>query len=379
MGSFIPGEAYKYIYIILTFILVVVRSSAKTGGLIRPENPKDGYLKAVLLGLFFIVFFGLRPTEGRAMADTSGYASVYHMQENLPVHIDWENGREILWNFICDSMASVGLPVGAWFSVVAAIYVMFNIWGIKRIFPYHIYTVFLFYVAFFLFYSGGINGIRNADAYSVVFFALSLCYEPKFKNYLLMGILCLLAYQIHSSVIITIVSFLASFFLVRRTNIAVLIWGMAIIVALGTGSLLAQYASTFTDDGRAAKYLEYANDTEMMRTGFSHTGFRWDFLIFSALPIAEGWYVTVKRGIKDRFYQLLLNTYILANAVWIIFIYAAFSNRFAMLSWCIYPYVLCYPLLKFSLWPNSVQRQRTALALWTMLIFSLYMNVIQKI
>lgn len=379
MDSFIPGGAYKYIYIILTFILVVARSSAGAQGLLKTESRADGYSKAILLGLFFIVFFGTRPTFGLAMADTSGYANVYRMQMNMPVQIDWENGREILWNFICDYMASVGFPVWVWFLVVAAIYVMFNIWGIKRIFPHHIYTVFLFYVAFFLFYSGGINGIRNADAYSVVFFALSLYTEPKFKNYLLMGVLCFGAYQIHSSVIITIVAFLVSLFFIKRTTHAVLIWGMAILVALASGSSLAQYASTFTDDGRAAKYLEYANDAEMMRTGFSYSGFRWDFLIFSALPIVLGWYVTVKRGVKDRFYQLLLNTYILANAVWVIFIYAAFSNRFAMLSWCIYPYVLCYPLLKFNLWSNSVQRQRTATALWIMLVFSLYMNVIQKI
>lgn len=377
-SSIIPGEAYKYIYAIITFVLLVAKSLfAASDGIIKPEDKKTTYNKALILGVFFIIFFGTRPNYGLAMADTSGYAAVYQIQQTYheSIHIDWENGKEVIWNMICDFMASAGFPVWAWFTVVAAIYIMFNLWGIKRIFPNHVYVVFLFYVAFFLFYTGGINGIRNADAYSIVFFALSLCTEPKVRNYVLVGALFFIAYQIHSSVIITIVAFIASRFFIKRTNLALLIWVGAIVITLVAGSSLAQFASTLTDDGRAAKYLEYANDTQMMREGFSHTGFRWDFLLFSALPIALGWYVTIKRRINNQFYQCLLNTYILANAIWIIFIYAAFSNRFAMLSWCIYPYVLCYPLMKFNLWTPRKQNQRTVLVLGCMFCFTLYMLV----
>lgn len=378
MESIIPGEAYKYIYAIIVFVLISIKSiSPAQDGIIKPENKKTTYNKAFILGLFFIIFFGTRPNYGLAMADTGGYADVYLAQQiyHEPIHIDWRNGKEIIWNLVCDFMASVGFPVWAWFTVVATIYIMFNLWGIKRIFPNHVYIVFLFYITFFLFYSGGINGIRNADAYSIIFFALSLYTQPKIKNYILIGILFFIAYQIHSSVIITITAFIASLFFIKRTNLALLIWIGAIIISLVAGSSLAQFASTLTDDGRAAKYLEYANDAQMMKEGFSHTGFRWDFLLFSAFPIALGWYVTVKRGIKDLFYQCLLNTYILANAIWIIFIYAAFSNRFAMLSWCIYPYVLCYPLMKFNLWTPRKQNQRTVLVLGCMFCFTLYMLV----
>lgn len=375
-NSIIPGEAYKYIYMLITLILIFVRSVSVTdGGILKPENRKSTYNKAFVLGLFYIIFFGTRPNYGLAMADTSGYASVYKIQQmyHEPPHVDWENGKEVIWNWICDSMAYADIPVWIWFTVVAAIYIMFNLWGIKRIFPNHVYVVFLFYVVFFLFYSGGINGIRNADAYSIVFFAISLCTVPKVRNYIWIGILFFIAYQIHSSVIITITAFVVSRFFIKRTNIALLVWVGAIIITLVAGSSLAQFASTLTEDNRAAKYLQYAEDTQMMRAAFSHIGFRWDFLIFSALPIAMGWYVTVKRKIDDSFYQCLLNTYILANAIWIIFIYAAFSNRFAMLSWCIYPYVLCYPLIKFNLWPPKVQAQRAALFLGGMFCFTLYM------
>ncbi len=373
MGGLIPQEAYRFVYCLCIFVLVFFKTSG--GCVLGPEPVKQSYNKALILGIFFIIFFGTRPTSGLWMADTSGYASVYNLTKNgiISSNIDWSEPHEIIWNIICSNMALAGFPVWAWFTVVAAIYILANIVGIKLILPEHAYLVFLFYTAFFLFYSGGINGIRNADAYSLVFLAMTLYYSPSFKKYIMMALLCLVACQIHTSVIITIYSFIISIFFIKKTNHAILIWIGAIVMSLVAGNYLAGFATGMIDDVRAAKYLQYGQNADMM-AGFSHTGFRWDFLFFSALPIALGWYATVKRSITDKFYQVLLNTYIIANAVWIVFMYAAFSNRFAMLSWCIYPYVLCYPLLKFKLWNTSTQNQYMCMFLWIMLLFSGYMN-----
>jgi len=375
MGEIIPQEAYRFVYFFISLVLVFVKTDKER--ILSPEPVMQSYNKALILGIFFIIFFGTRPTSGLWMADTGGYAYVYnHTQSGIiSPNIDWSAPHEIIWNVIYNNMALTGFPVWAWFTVVAAIYIIANIAGIKRIFPEHTYLVFLLYTAFFLFYSGGINGIRNADAYSLVFFAMSLYYSPSFKKYLMMALLCLVAYQIHTSVIVTILSFIISIFLVKKTNLAIAIWFGSIVMSLVAGNYLADYAAGLIDDGRAAKYLRYGQDADMMATAFSHSGFRWDFLLFSILPIALGWYASVKRGIHDRFYQVLLNTYIIANAVWIVFMYAAFSNRFAMLSWCIYPYVLCYPLLKFKLWNTYKQNQYMCAFLWIMLLFSGYMNV----
>lgn len=85
------------------------------------------------------------------------------------------------------------------------------------------------------------------------------------------------------------------------------------------------------------------------------------FLLYSSMPILLGFYILQKRKITDRIYVILLNTYILANAFWIIVINASFSNRFAYLSWFLYPIVLVYPLLKLSIWKD--QSRKTALIL----------------
>ena len=68
------------------------------------------------------------------------------------------------------------------------------------------------------------------------------------------------------------------------------------------------------------------------------------------MPIVLGYYVVIKRGIQDRTYTILLNTYTLANAFWVMVIRANYSNRFAYLSWFMYPIVLAYPLLRLDVW-----------------------------
>lgn len=187
-----------------------------------------------------------------------------------------------------------------------------------------------------------------------------------------MALAIFVGYLFHSSVMILVVGVIGAITLVKTTKKALIVWFAAIIISLIFGNALADYISQFaTNDDRAQRYLQYAQDSELME-GFSHIGFRWDFLLFSALPIGIGYYVTVVRGIKDRFYQFMLNSYILANALWVIFIYAAFNNRYATLSWCLYPYLLYYPFAKFRLDNVCKQNKCAVILLWMMLGFSAY-------
>jgi len=48
---------------------------------------------------------------------------------------------------------------------------------------------------------------------------------------------------------------------------------------------------------------------------------------------------------QDPFYARLVNTYLFANALWVLLIHASFSNRFAYLSWFMMPWVLAYPFV----------------------------------
>ena len=51
------------------------------------------------------------------------------------------------------------------------------------------------------------------------------------------------------------------------------------------------------------------------------------------------------RARNDAFYRRLLCTYLATNAFWLLAMYAAFSNRFAYLSWFMMPWLIVYPFI----------------------------------
>ena len=69
-------------------------------------------------------------------------------------------------------------------------------------------------------------------------------------------------------------------------------------------------------------------------------GFRWDFLLYGSVPILEGIYFVFKRKYNNQFYCILLSTYILTNAFWVLINEVPFSDRFAYLSWFMMPLLL---------------------------------------
>lgn len=361
-----PVHLYHTIYLCICCVLVLLainKAPLRDDGILAREYDNSGYVKACVIALFFLLFFGLRPTENDPMlymADTGGYAAHYNSLKRHEINpFYWmydHNGNlvlngEFIFSWIRSEMASLGFSVHLWLLVVASIYIIPKIILIKKWFSGYSYLAVLFVITSFSFYSGGINGIRNADASSIFLLGMSylITRGTNLRNVIIGIILCCSSYYFHHSVVILAIALVASLFLVRNTNIAIIIWLFSIFLSLVFGNALAFYGSSLFEDDRASDYLLAGQNSAVMG-GFSHTGFRWDFLLFSAMPILLGWYVTVKRAIVDRTYQLMLNTYIIANAVWIVFIYAAFCNRFAALSWSMYSYVLLYPLVRYNLW-----------------------------
>lgn len=99
--------------------------------------------------------------------------------------------------------------------------------------------------------------------------------------------------------------------------------------------------------------MDYGQELSTVDNISTKIGFRWDFLIFSAVPIIWGWWIIKKKGLNDKAYNIIFNTYVLANSFWVLVIRAAFSNRFAALSWFLYFLVLIYPLLKHNIYPKQ--------------------------
>lgn len=56
-----------------------------------------------------------------------------------------------------------------------------------------------------------------------------------------------------------------------------------------------------------------------------------------------GYYVKFKYQLEDKLYDTMLNIYLTCNGIWMLCMYAQFTNRIAYLSWFIYPILLVYP------------------------------------
>lgn len=351
--------------IVLTQVLNINGRDAYS--IIHKQLFHDDNRKAFVLSLTLVLFFGFRNPYDHGFADTVGYAARYIAIATGGKSSVWytlsSESSEVIWNSILIFCSLNKLGIYTWFTIIAAIYILGTYYAVRKIFPNNIFLGCTFAFLNFGFYSGAVNGMRNADALSVFLVAMSyiIVRDKNLRNLIITILLLIIAYLIHHSIILPAIALLASIYVVKKTNTAICFWLLSIIISLTAGSVVSAFFENLGFDDRLTSYISGGTDESRMAQLFSHVGFRWDFLLFSAVPIIWGWYVTNKLMCKDRVYMIILNTYILANSVWVMVIRAAFSNRFAMLSWFLYFLVIAYPLLKFELFKNQGGRIGSAL------------------
>jgi hypothetical protein len=167
---------------------------------------------------------------------------------------------------------------------------------------------------------------------------------------------------------------LMGYILANKLNVKVkyffYLWIILIPLSLASGGFWEQL---FADFGSGNDRLTYLTD-EVEKERFSGSGFRFDFLIFSALPVAFGYYYVYKKKIFDKVYITILSIYLFSNSFWILVIRANFSNRFAYLSWFLMGIVIIYPLLKIHFLKK--QHKKIGFILLAYFAFTFFMNVI---
>ena len=148
-------------------------------------------------------------------------------------------------------------------------------------------------------------------------------------------------------------------YFVSKPKYMYIVWAIAILISLTIGGYIDNVLSLMSYDQRLAYNIQN-NDADGVV--LEHR-FRWDFLLYSSMPIILGWYTIFKRKVYNKTYLILLGTYIYANSFWVLAIRAIFSNRIAYLSWFIYPIVLVYPLLNFPVF----KKQHSKKTAWILL------------
>ena len=317
------------------------------------------------LSLIFIFWLGGRPASGLYFGDSANYAMSYSAATSGgAVNVDWHS--EWVWGLITFLCKSLGLDVHGFFTVVEAGYILSVLWAVKRFMPTNPMLGMMFVFTSLMFFTFGTNGLRNGLACHMILLGISFFFDNK---YVAGALFCMLAFGTHRSTMLPIASMLVGRFVLKDVRLAVYLWLSSIFTSLTAGDAVTNFFASLGFDDRMAAY-----NTTMYAPSFSHTGFRWDFLLYSSAPIVMAWYVCVKKKIKDDWYRTLCITYCLCNAFWVMVNRAAFSNRFAYLSWFMYPIIIAYPLINLPVWDD--QDRKTAMILASYCGFTVFMQVV---
>lgn len=329
----------------------------------QQESPAFAWIIAILVALWI----GLRPTSGYYFGDMRTYSNMYQAFSDAPFNFNLS--EEWMWDNISVFCHQLGFGTEGYFATVCLLYTLSAFAALRILVPKKPFVSLTLLFSSLMFLTFATNGIRNGLACHLTILAFVLYLK---SQRVAAASIAFLAYGIHHSVGVPIAGFVASLFIYKRPQIALGIWVLSIAASLTIGSSLTGFIEQFSVDERLQNYANAETGGEGMT--FSSYGFRWDFLLYSAMPILLGYYSIVKRRITDNWYSVLFSTYCLANAFWVIFIRAAFSNRFAYLSWFLYPVMIAYPLFLFRLWPD--QDKKVGLILMAYAGFTAFMNFV---
>lgn len=318
-----------------TFALVLLTC------LMTPDRRSSIYTQGKQWSLFLLIFavicIAFFPVEVY-FADRYRYIQAYHQFQDSAIFP--ESGSDILFT-IYQWLCSLFLPAEGWLLLTALIYVGNHYLLSRKLGGHYEFPLFLMFCTGFLFYSYGINTLRAGLAAS--FLLLAIVHREKLA---LFTTCLLIAINIHFSMALpALCTVIARYY--DKPKLYIGIWGLSVILSAAMGSTFEAWFANLIPDSRSDYLMTNEGDTHYK------VGFRIDFILYSLVPIAMGWYYIVKKHVKDVTYSMLLNTYILSNTFWVLVIRANFSDRFAYLSWFLYPLVLIYPALKYRIWSNQ--------------------------
>ncbi len=302
-------------------------------------------------------------------SDVKSYVNAYLTSGSMLVPIDWN--EEWGWTWLMNVSNKLGLSVSAFFVLVQTLYTGCMLFVCRSLMKGKEWISMLFFIDAFLFIGGGSNGIRSGLALSLVLLAIALLERATLWKVVAM-LLLTSAVSIHRSAWLPVVAVLFSWTTKLKPRYAMAFWLSSIIISLVAGDAVENFFIGLGFDDRLESYIKGQDDDIMQR--FSYMGFRWDFLLYSAMPILFVWYLTVKRNFQDKMYNLIANTYILSNAFWVMVIRASFSNRFASLSWFLYPLLFAYPLLRFKIWEDQDRKVGLILLAYASFTFLMYLR-----
>ncbi len=357
MNPFFYQRFFTLVMACLSLVVAGIRLSSSDYKL---QDRGSSILFPLILCFGLVFWIGMRPVSG-AFGDTVNYAMEYSTMDPHSVYMDWSG--EWVWRLLMNGCKMVGLSLQTFFTIVAAGYILSAFLAVMLFMPRDPMLGTLFLLGSLMFFPFAVNGLRNGLACHLVLLGAVLLLSDKWIPGTL---ICFLAFGIHRSVILPIAAIVFAIFVTRNVRFALIFWLFSILVSLVAGGAVTNFFASLGFDDRMSQYVTI-NDMGQ----FSRVGFRWDFLLYSAAPMLMAWYVCIKQKASDNWYDVICMVYCLCNAFWVMVIRSAFSNRFAYLSWFLYPLVIAYPLVNLEI--RYDQDRFTGLVLLAYAAFSMFM------
>lgn len=359
----LPALWYHNIYlIIVTLMTIIVTQQYRVFSNTRfSSRPQPASPITWLIPLGFAVFIGLRPIS-RIFVDMINYNSFYYA-------FGYGKGYTFSWdteNYLFDNLfywlSGNMFAISTFFIIIAVIYFGAAYIACRKLFPRDAILAYIVFLAAFSTFSYATNGIKAGAAASL--FLCAIAYRQH-RLYCLLFLFLSLGF--HHSMVLPISGFVLCTFL-RKPKFYVYIWGFALIIALAHITTLQTLFAGMGNE-QSASYLMNSDDAWGGKSGF-----RYDFVLYSAVPVILGYYAIIKKKLTDPTAIFIVNLYTFINAIWMMCMYANFTNRIAYLSWQLYPITLIIPYLIKPIIPN--QYKKVNHIVWFQLCFTLAMSYI---
>lgn len=372
MFDFVPLADYTnyFHYAVLALLLIVLAQCFRGSVFSRLTAYSNAGWGAIVL-VALVLYMGLRPVSGWMFGDMAVYAADFSRLAATNGPMKWHFEGEWFFSNMTRLLAKL-VDVHGYFLICAAVYVG-SLWlAMVRMFRSYYYVPFLVVIFMFTFWNYGTNGIRNGMGASL--FILAMTYV---ENLPVAILLCLAATGIHQSIWLVVgAAVLANF--VKNSYYYLAAWVLCVIVSYFVGETIQASIAGMSIFGGYDRFTDYLTVSNInTKEVVMEIGFRWDFLLYSAMAVVTGWYFIFKKNFEDEYYHWMYNAFLVTNAVWVLVIRASYSNRLAQISWFILPLVLIYPFMKKRFWEN--QEKVLGYALMAFYAFTFFYNILKPL
>ena len=341
----ISAENYYTVYLILVTIVTLAHVIPYSDNDITVIKSRIGKIwPAFFFTILITIFIGLRPIS-YVFGDMPFYADamVNHQFEGLPITWDSNYLFQPMMGWLSSMHVSKQTPI----IVLAIINFGCTFVAMRKLFPRDLFLAMLVFFGAFCTFGGAVNGLKAGCASAL--FMVAIAYREK----KLISILFLfLSMGFHHSMQLPIIAYIAcSVF--KNTKVYLAFWIICLILAVAHVTSFMSIFASYTDEKGADYLLIEAGRSESQCGG--KLGFRYDFVLYSIVPIVLGYITLFQKNIISKEYIFILNYYLITNAIWMLCMYAQYTNRIAGLSWIMYPILMIYPFMKLRWSKNQLR------------------------